>query len=57
MNIEVKDRFRGPGALLGQAPPVGIAHASCAIAAYAVAHKGRRDVLICRPVTLEIVEE
>ena len=39
LHVEVKDRFRAAGALLGQAPPAGIAHARRAVADGAVAHE------------------
>ncbi len=58
LNVEMEHRFRTARALLGQAPPAGIAHACRAVAVDAVANEIDIGViLVGRPVALEIVEE
>src|SRR5580704_1907387 len=57
LHVEMKDRFRTAGALLGQPPPASVAHSHCALAAHAVANKVDVDVLVCRPMPLEVIEE
>jgi hypothetical protein len=58
VEIELKGRFRAARALLGQAPPAGVAHARRAVAVNAVADELDIGViLVGRPVALEIIEE
>jgi len=58
LRVEVKDGFRSTGALLGQPPPAGVAHARCAITHRSFADEINIGVIaISWPVSLEIVEE
>lgn len=56
-HIEVKDRLRA-SSLLRYAPPPRASASSCDVAANAFAHEVNIGVImVCRPMTLEIVEE
>jgi hypothetical protein len=55
LGVKMEDRFRAAGPLLGQPPPASIAHSRRAIAAQSVANEIDVDVLVGRPMALEIV--
>ena len=57
LHVEMKHRFCAAGAFLGQPPPARVARARSAVAAYALANEIDVDVLVGRPMPLEIVEE
>ncbi len=57
LHVEMDDRFRAAGTLLGQPSLAGIAHARCAVAHRAVADEIDVDVFVGRPMAAEIVEK
>ncbi|MFZ0459404.1 MAG: hypothetical protein WAM17_13355, partial [Rhodoplanes sp.] len=57
LHIELENGLRATGTLLGQPPPAGMAHARRAVATQAVANEIDVDILVGRPMALEIVEE
>ena len=58
LHVEMKDRFRGPGALLSCASPSGAAHSCGAITDEAVTDEiDICIVIVGRPVPMEIIKE
>ena len=57
LHVEMKNRFGTAGPFLGQPPPAGAACARAAVSHHAVANEIDVDVLVGRPMALEIVEE
>ncbi len=58
LHVKVKDRFRPPSALLGEAPPAAVSRACRAVAGKAIADEIHVDVVaVGRPVALKVLEK
>ena len=55
--VELEDGFGSACSEFGQPAPTRIARAGRAVSAAPITHKINVDILVCRPVTLEIIKE